>query len=373
MVRLRNDEGGLVNWAGSLEDGRFVLVTVAAMPSIERRMEQSANGYGTLHIDLRDDVLVEKFRSLGMDGLVTRDSDPPMIAPLLAKEGERLGAVMLIGPHGDGEWTEDGPTLVQFAQIIAAAIENERLTAGLEAKVAERTALLLQKVEELEGFSFMVSHDLRAPLRSIVGNARMVLMDEGERLSPDGKAMLERLARASVKMSELVDDLLEYARLGAKEPRRERVAIAGLAEAVAEEIRAEYPSATIRVTVPPETFDECDPQLIHLVLRNLMDNACKYVAPGKRPDVELALDGDAYVLRDRGIGFDMQYANHLFKPFSRLHSDKKYAGTGIGLANVRRILERHGGWIEVESELGKGTTFRFSLGGPYEEASRAYA
>lgn len=362
LARLQHEEGGLANWAGALEGQGFVQTTLGATPDIERMAARVGQGYMSLKLDLTVDGFREKLRRLGLDSVTESGAVSALAAPMQDSAGSFVGTLFYFPNEEARSSDEDGSVLVQFAQIMAATLENIRLTASLEERVTERTALLMQKVEDLESFSYIVSHDLRAPLRAIVGNARLVLMDEGDRISPEGKAMLERLTRASMTMSQLVDDLLEYARIGTKQPVIESVDVSQLATSVAADVRHQYPDATIDIAIPTGPQSDCDPRLIGLVLTNLIDNGCKYAKAGEPPVVEVGREGDIFFVRDQGIGFDMAYVDKLFKPFSRLHSGSKYAGTGIGLANVARILERHGGRIWVESAMGVGTTFSFTLG-----------
>jgi PAS domain S-box-containing protein len=361
LIRLHDGEGELAHWVGALEDGRLIESTVGAKLDIDRITMSAGEGSQPLEVEFADESFRQKLESLGFGTVLTPGAPHAWVAPLINGEGQRLGTLLVCPGEEKTFGSEESALFVQVAQITIAAISNLRLTSSLEARVADRTARLLQKVEELEGFSFIVSHDLRAPLRSIVGNAKLVLMDEGERISSGGKTMLERLAKAAVTMSQLVDDLLEYARLGAKRPMIESVEVADLAESMVEEVLLDYPSAKITVSIPREVRLECDPRLMGLVLRNLLDNACKYVAPGAAPEVEVGLKSDTFFVKDHGIGLEMKHVGKLFKPFSRLHGSSEYPGTGIGLANVHRILEQHGGQIWVESLIGEGTTFRFSL------------
>jgi PAS domain S-box-containing protein len=231
----------------------------------------------------------------------------------------------------------------------------------LEKRVDERTAALVAKNQELEGFSYSVAHDMRSPLRAIVSNARIALEEEGPRISEPGQRNLMRLSQAALKMAHLVDDLLQYARLGTREVRREEVDLGALARRVADEVLSEHadPSLTVRVTC--ESKVACDPRLVGMALHNLIDNACKYRRADGPAEIEFScIDDHVFVVRDNGIGFDMAYLPKLFIPFERLHREE-YDGTGIGLANVKRAIERHGGRVWAEGELGKGASFFFTL------------
>ncbi|GEM_PF-4739818 len=243
-------------------------------------------------------------------------------------------------------------------------LEELRIANGaLERRVEARTAELVAKIGELEGFCYSVSHDMRAPLRAIVSNASLVLEEEGGNVSEEGGAHLRRLTDAAMKMARLVDDLLQYARLGNSEPRREGCDVSAMAQRVVDELLFDRGEEGAVVTVQEGMEGECDPRLFGLVLHNLIDNALKYRAPSGTARVEIGQEpGGAFFVRDHGIGFAPEYAAQIFKPFERLHRDEEYPGTGIGLANVQRIVERHGGRVWAESAIGKGATFLFTLG-----------
>lgn len=238
---------------------------------------------------------------------------------------------------------------------------------ALEDRVIQRTAELQHAKEEMEGFCYSVSHDLRTPLRGITGAAMMLLEDYSDKLDDDGKYHLKRLSAASSRMAQLIDDLLQYSRLGRKEPRREPIDLQAVAEKVVEDIRrrnSKCESLDVQLNSVPVV--EADVQLMEIVLHNLFENACKFTSG--RPSPRLAfgfgeVNGrSGFYVRDNGVGFDPQYAGKLFRPFERLHSESEYPGTGIGLANVKRIIERHGGEIWCDAKLNEGATFYFTIG-----------
>jgi PAS domain S-box-containing protein len=233
--------------------------------------------------------------------------------------------------------------------------EVRRLNLELEERVAERTAELQRAKDEMEGFCYSVSHDLRAPLRGMMSAAMMLIEDYGDNLSAEAQDHLHSLAKASNRMAQLIDDLLQYSRLGRKELAREAMDLSESARRLA---------AGRPIEVAGSPMVRVDSQLMDIVLQNLLDNAFKFSAGRQDPRVEFGFSetSGAYYVRDNGVGFDPKYMDKLFRPFERLHLESEFPGTGIGLANVKRIVERHGGRIWAESEVGKGATFYFTIG-----------
>jgi signal transduction histidine kinase len=261
---------------------------------------------------------------------------------------------------------------ITLISAVQAALRSRRrqyevrsLTEELERKVAQRTEDLVEKNQQLEGFTYSVSHDLRTPLRAIVSNAAIVMEDEGDSLSESGRASLKRLSNAALKMAQLVDDLLQYARLAERELRLEEVDMGELIEEAANLVRAESPDCDLRLQVHGPMPAKCDPRIMGMALVNIIGNSCKYRKPGPIACVTAGTcmlgNERVFYIQDEGIGFDMKYLSKLFIPFERLHREE-FSGTGIGLANVRRAVERHGGRIWATGELGKGSTFYFTLG-----------
>lgn len=279
------------------------------------------------------------------------------------KQGKRLDVELYVVPHRSRRGRIQIAFIRDISERKAAEEAIRSLNASLEERVQDRTKALQAKNEELEGFCYAISHDMRAPLRAIVANARLVLEEEGDRVGDTGRHKLERLAGAALRMSMLVDDLLQYARLGNQNLRVSDVDLSALAEATGSELRPEYPSATFHIQ--PGLTAKGDSMLLLLVMNNLFDNACKYSRPDEAPDVTFGAetrDGETvYFVQDRGVGVDMRFVHNLFRPFERLHHEHDYPGTGIGLANVRRCIERHGGRVWIESEVGKGTRVLFTL------------
>jgi len=236
--------------------------------------------------------------------------------------------------------------------------EIRRLNANLEKRVAERTAELELLVAELEGFSHSVAHDLRSPLRSINSNARIVMEENAEVLSDEAKQQLQNLANAAVRMGRIMDDLLGYTRLGRVAAHRQPIDISALAASVTEQVTG----GDVDVTIQKDLLAKGDPEMIRLALQNLIENSYKYRKADERLVLTIGQDEEGvFFVRDNGIGFDMKYAPQLFEPFYRLHREAEYPGTGIGLANVKRAVEKHGGKVWVEGEPDLGTTVYFTL------------
>ncbi len=235
----------------------------------------------------------------------------------------------------------------------------------LEQRVRERTAQLEVANKELEAFSYSVSHDLRAPLRSIDGFSQALLEDYADRLDASGKDSLQRVRAASQRMSVLIDDLLNLARVSRGEVRREKVDLTALAKAVANELQQGEPDRQVEFVITDDLCAEGDSLLLRLVLQNLLGNAWKYTSHHDCGRIEFGADetngSSVYFVRDDGAGFDPRYKARLFGVFQRLHGPAEFPGTGVGLATVQRIVRRHGGDIWADGAVEKGATFYFSL------------
>ncbi len=221
--------------------------------------------------------------------------------------------------------------------------------------------------DELESFSYAAAHDLRAPLRAINGYAEMVREDCAAAIDAESRQHLDRIAVAAERMGTLIDDLLELSRITRSPLRRSQVDLTALAREAAAELQAGNPGRRVGWHIAEGMAARADPALLRIVLGNLLGNAWKYTAKTKRPRIELAVAAVSpeltFVVRDNGAGFDAaQAADKIFKPFQRFHNAEEYAGTGIGLAIVARIVARHGGRIRAESLKGKGAAFFFTLG-----------
>jgi len=262
------------------------------------------------------------------------------------------------------------------------------LTLELEQRVDERTKALreaheaLQKTNaevlqstfglqaanrELEAFSYSISHDLRAPLRVINGFSVSLLEDYADRLGAEGQRMLQAIHRNTQRMNQLIDDLLAFSRISRQEIAASEIAMEELVRTVLEEFSTSAAIDRIHFDLQPLPSARGDQAMIRQVLVNLLSNAIKFTRHRASPLITIGGQVDkpynVYFVKDNGVGFDMQYADRLFGVFQRLHSEREFEGTGVGLAIVQRIIHRHGGRVWAEAEVGQGATFYFTLEG----------
>ncbi|HEX4351330.1 MAG TPA: ATP-binding protein, partial [Polyangiales bacterium] len=224
---------------------------------------------------------------------------------------------------------------------------------------------LEQANRELEAFSYSVSHDLRAPLRAIDGFSKALLTQQGDRLDEQGKSHLNRVRAAATRMGGLIDAMLDLARVSRSHVRREAIQLGDLAASVVDDLRRRSPERRVHCEIDIDLSARADPRLLRAVLENLLGNAWKFTAGRAEARIHVGrVDGDGvptFFIQDNGAGFDMNYADKLFQPFSRLHAQSDFEGTGVGLATVQRIIARHSGRIWAESKLNEGATFYFTL------------
>jgi signal transduction histidine kinase len=254
------------------------------------------------------------------------------------------------------------------AQERATAAQLRKLNAELEQRVRERTAQLEAANKELEAFSYSVSHDLRAPLRAIDGFSRIVLEEYAPELNEDVKRYLQDVRANTVQMGRLVDDLLSFSRLSRQSVKKQPVASLEVVRRCLEDLRPAQEGRHIEFRLGALPSCEADPALLKQVWTNLLSNALKYTAKRDPAVIEVGChdlgDGSgrqAYFIKDNGVGFDMRYAHKLFGVFQRLHRSEDYEGTGVGLAIVERIINRHGGTAWAEGKPDQGATFSFTL------------
>ena len=292
----------------------------------------------------------------------------------LADGQERVFEVSVI-PLTDDDGKFNG--LVSVRRDVSTQREVERLQAEhvksvqslndeLEKRVGARTAALESAIKELEAFSYSVSHDLRAPLRALDGFSRLLVEDYGDLLDEQGREYLARIRRNSQRMGELIDDLLELSRVSRAEVHRSLTNLSDAARDIARELEAEAPDRHVLWVIPEGLWVDADPGLARVVLENLLRNAWKFTRLQAQPRIEVGqtvVDGQpSYFVRDNGAGFDMAYVGRLFAPFQRLHNNREFDGSGIGLAIVQRVIRLHGGQVAAHGVPGQGATFSFSFG-----------
>jgi PAS domain S-box-containing protein len=291
--------------------------------------------------------------------------------PLIVR-GKVIGAMTLASKNPDAYKKGDVEILESLADQVGISIHNaamynkvEEHAATLEKRVAERTVQLEAANKELEAFSYSVSHDLRAPLRSIDGFSQIILEEYSSKFDAEGKRLLNVIRSNTQKMGELITDLLDLSRVARDEMKTVRIDMSTLANSIFHEVAS--PEAQKRYSLSVGALPEAygDPSLMRQVWRNLISNAIKFTAPKDVRSIEIGGRSEEgktiYFIRDSGVGFDPQYAHKLFGVFQRLHKTEEFEGTGVGLAIVQRIVHRHGGEVWAEGRIGEGATFYFSL------------
>jgi PAS domain S-box-containing protein len=356
--------------------------------SVERlRLSQEVGHVGTFDWDIQTGVNIwtpqlEAIYGLPPGGFAkTQPAWEDLVYPDdRAKTAQLVEQTLKTGTPVDGEWRVQWSDRSihwisgRFQAFKDSTGKAVRMT-GVNIDITERkqaeeelkrsNAELEAANKELEAFSYSVSHDLRQPLRALDGFSLAVVNNLGDKLDETNKDYLNRVRKASQTMGQLINDLLKLSRINRVEMSYKETNLSELANSIIEELKQEQPERQAEFQIAPELIVRGDKQLLDIALKNILENAWKY--SGKCPQTRIEMgttlqNGEkAYFIRDNGAGFEMKYADKLFQPFQRLHSDKDYDGTGIGLATVQRIIRRHGGRVWVESEVGKGTTIFFTL------------
>jgi light-regulated signal transduction histidine kinase (bacteriophytochrome) len=278
--------------------------------------------------------------------------------------GTGIGVVELaaIHDHALREVLGDHAPPAEVDQFFAEALSPFEMTHRGFRETNER---LESAVRELEAFSYSVSHDLRAPLRTISAFTQAIAEDLKAQLDDKTRDHLRRVLAASARMSDLIDALLELSRISRSALGRHRVDLTAVARAVVDELRQRDQTRAFGAAVAPDLLADADGRLVRILFDNLIGNAWKFTANTSAAHVEIGCElrdeETVFFVRDNGAGFDMACTDRLFTPFQRLHSEREYGGSGIGLATARRIVERHGGRIWAESSPGSGATFYFTL------------
>jgi signal transduction histidine kinase len=307
---------------------------------------------------LRDALITHKSAYVG--DTLNRDNvfyTPP---DLLLESDQALGAKQ-------GEWMCQQILRVLKAEQARdrALVALEEVNRDLERRVVERTEQLEMANRELEAFSYSVSHDLRAPLRSISSFSGILAEEAGETLTPENREHLERVRSSARHMEELIEGLLTMARIAKTDLHRTAVDLSALAREAESGLRESDPSRSVELRIDADMKVQGDPVLLRCVITNLVANAWKFTAKRLQAKIEVGTiedaDASAFFVRDNGAGFDMRYADKLFSPFQRLHRQDQFPGTGVGLATVQRIIAKHGGRIWAESQPEQGATFFFTL------------
>ena len=364
LFRTMFELSGVGNYQAAPDTGRLLRVN---------RKLCEITGYS------RDEMLAMSSKDLTHTGFIERETalstdlkpGPQSVSTIeerfVCKDGRSIWvsvtATMMRDASGKPLFTQ--AAILDVTDRVRAQEEIRALNANLERRVLDRTAQLESAIKELEAFSYSVSHDLRAPLRSIDGFSRIIEDRYGAQLDATAKEYFGRVRNATQRMGQLIDDMLMLSRVTRSEMRHDTVKLSEMAEIILSDLRARDPNRKVESSVEKDLVATGDPHLLQIVLENLLGNAWKYSSKRERAKIEFGLFGSneerTFFVRDNGAGFDMAFVAKLFNPFSRLHTVSEFPGSGIGLAIINRIIARHGGKIWVEAAVEKGATFFFRI------------
>ncbi len=343
--------------------GRLTYVNQPAYESFGYTWEELANGLHFTQFILPEDRELAQLNF--MNSLAGQKIDAAEYR-MVRKDGSVLITLVYSSPIiKEGKVMGIRGILVDITQLKQVEEDIRKLNEELERRVAERTTDLEIANRELEAFSYSVSHDLRAPLRAIDGFSSILLHDYTGALDPGGQVLLEKIRTNAQKMADLIDAILNFSRMSRQPLIRQNIIPAQIVQEILEELQPLQKGRQIQIHIDPLPRCEGDPALIKQVFNNIISNALKFTKTREVAKIEIGAfqkDGKTvYFVKDNGVGFDMKYADKLFSVFQRLHDEKEYEGTGIGLAIVYRIIERHGGKVWAEGEVDKGASFFFTL------------
>jgi PAS domain S-box-containing protein len=353
----RLTESGIMGIVVSDVSGRFQEANDAFLSLLGYTREDLASG--ALHSKTANTPTRVDTDAAAIAELMAHGHAKPWEKELVRKDGTRIPVLV-------GAATLDDGSGENIAFILDLRERKRAEAAVREAELLRREKDAVEEANrELEAFSYSVAHDLRAPLRGIHGFSAAIIEDHGDRLDEGAKLLLGRVMAGAERMGQIIDALLGLARLSRFEARRETVDLAAMGRAILDQLRASEPDRAVELVAPDRMIARGDPQLLRVVMENLLGNAWKFTRHRPRARIELggtpSEDGQRYFVRDNGAGFDMAFADKLFAPFQRLHTAEEFEGSGVGLATVYRIVRRHGGRVWVDAAIDRGATFEFTL------------
>lgn len=330
-----------------------------------RRFPMSAciSGWSMLH---REAVAIEDIFS---DDRIPADAYRPTFVKSLVmvpiRRSDPVGAIGNYWARPHRATPEQVRLLQALADSTSVAMENVTLYAEMEERVRARTAQLAEANRELEAFSYSVCHDLRNALTAMLGYGEILALDYGPSMDDQGREYLQRMFAGSRRMADLVEGLLQFSRARHAPLKLSAIDLSRMAREIGQVLARAHAGPPVRFLAQKEIRAQADPVLMRAVMENILGNAWKYSSRTATPEVEFGEEfsgaGRAFFVRDNGAGFDGDRAGELFEPFRRLHGSEEFPGTGVGLATVKRIVDRHGGRIWAEGSPGRGATFRWTL------------